>query len=352
MPTLNTLRRYGLTESDYEELLRQQGGKCAICQGTENELQIDHSHIQGVVRGLLCNPCNTVLQEDNTDFFEGDAEDRAEQYIDSPLVRERRYEVSQGKKREDALYRNARTGRAIGPTPSRVVQRMREASPKLDRTLKALEQIGMEASMWDGDIMGYGNVSEESRGRLLDLAILPEFKPVNEAGYVVSGTGIPETGPGFISLTPLCMKCGHPNIRERQSKHDCTKSRVRKEKSEYLDRTREHLRKANRNLKRIREIQRGTRKSSASRPEIDRIVRAAELDVDEIEQAAKDIRADGEFNLAELAAAEESAGKAVEHLKRTKALAEVAEELLAERRLRSKKGKFRTGLQERKERDR
>lgn len=59
-----TLRRcYKITSSDYETLLAVQNGLCAICGGsTQNKkLAVDHSHIDGSVRGLLCLRCNTKL---------------------------------------------------------------------------------------------------------------------------------------------------------------------------------------------------------------------------------------------------------------------------------------------------
>jgi hypothetical protein len=45
----------------YEELLRQQDGRCAICRtrpDRKQRLATDHSHKSGVVRGLLCSRCN------------------------------------------------------------------------------------------------------------------------------------------------------------------------------------------------------------------------------------------------------------------------------------------------------
>ena len=55
---------YGITLEDYEEILKVQEGKCAICGSGESQhpatelLVIDHCHETGKVRGLLCNSCN------------------------------------------------------------------------------------------------------------------------------------------------------------------------------------------------------------------------------------------------------------------------------------------------------
>lgn len=55
-------RIYGLTSSDVDEMERRQGGGCAICGDPLSiDLNIDHCHTTGAVRGLLCGPCNRGL---------------------------------------------------------------------------------------------------------------------------------------------------------------------------------------------------------------------------------------------------------------------------------------------------
>lgn len=53
---------YGMTESEYNKLVLQQQGVCAIC-GTNKEgrLAVDHNHKTGNIRGLLCRPCNSAI---------------------------------------------------------------------------------------------------------------------------------------------------------------------------------------------------------------------------------------------------------------------------------------------------
>ena len=60
--------RYGITMDDYDILFQEQEGLCAICempgQRTANRdfaLVVDHDHETGLVRGLLCYPCNMGL---------------------------------------------------------------------------------------------------------------------------------------------------------------------------------------------------------------------------------------------------------------------------------------------------
>lgn len=67
-----TLRVYGLSVADYDRLLAQQGGRCAICDGDKpygKSFHVDHCHATGRVRGLLCKRCNNGLG-----FFDDDRE--------------------------------------------------------------------------------------------------------------------------------------------------------------------------------------------------------------------------------------------------------------------------------------
>lgn len=61
-------RTYGITEEQYDELLKKQKECCAVCKRHASEfkkrLAVDHQHGQGednVVRGLLCIDCNRHL---------------------------------------------------------------------------------------------------------------------------------------------------------------------------------------------------------------------------------------------------------------------------------------------------
>ena len=52
---------YGITEAQYEAILKVQNGRCYICQratGARRRLAVDHNHATGEVRGALCKPCN------------------------------------------------------------------------------------------------------------------------------------------------------------------------------------------------------------------------------------------------------------------------------------------------------
>ena len=64
---------YGLSIEEYDQMFKEQNGRCKICgrHRTEqkNELSVDHNHITGQVRGLLCARCNVGLGffENHTD---------------------------------------------------------------------------------------------------------------------------------------------------------------------------------------------------------------------------------------------------------------------------------------------
>jgi Recombination endonuclease VII len=60
---------FGLSVKQYEAMLNEQDGKCAICRcperikrnGRLKALAVDHCHGTGAIRGLLCSDCNTGI---------------------------------------------------------------------------------------------------------------------------------------------------------------------------------------------------------------------------------------------------------------------------------------------------
>lgn len=60
------LKQYGITLEQYDKLLLQQEGKCACCKsedpkGPWKRFAVDHNHVTGEIRGLLCFSCNTGI---------------------------------------------------------------------------------------------------------------------------------------------------------------------------------------------------------------------------------------------------------------------------------------------------
>ena len=55
------LQKYGLTLEAYNKMYAQQEGRCLICHEEYAVLCVDHEHVTGTIRGLLCDPCNRGL---------------------------------------------------------------------------------------------------------------------------------------------------------------------------------------------------------------------------------------------------------------------------------------------------
>jgi hypothetical protein len=63
---INKENRYGLKHGEYNVLFEAQNGVCSVCKKVQDSkktkrLFIDHNHITGKVRGLICNKCNVAL---------------------------------------------------------------------------------------------------------------------------------------------------------------------------------------------------------------------------------------------------------------------------------------------------
>ena len=68
----NWLKRYGLTLDQYDEMLARQNGRCAIClrfPEATNKMHVDHCHVTGKIRGILCRSCNWALGQFREDRY-------------------------------------------------------------------------------------------------------------------------------------------------------------------------------------------------------------------------------------------------------------------------------------------
>lgn len=68
----NLMRWYGLSINDYNKMVDACGGLCEICGMPEVNsrkcgLVVDHCHVTGKIRGLLCYRCNISLGSFNDD---------------------------------------------------------------------------------------------------------------------------------------------------------------------------------------------------------------------------------------------------------------------------------------------
>lgn len=56
-------RDFGIKPMEYRDLVARQGGLCALCETpvSGKNCHLDHDHISGHVRGILCAGCNLAL---------------------------------------------------------------------------------------------------------------------------------------------------------------------------------------------------------------------------------------------------------------------------------------------------
>lgn len=72
-------RKYGIGLADYASMLEAQNHRCGICNGHKDEVVVpkrfregtpfvvDHCHVTGSVRKLLCHRCNIIVQSGVTE---------------------------------------------------------------------------------------------------------------------------------------------------------------------------------------------------------------------------------------------------------------------------------------------
>lgn len=76
------LASYGLSIRSYSQMYARQEGRCAICRifDAKRFLAVDHAHLSGRIRGLLCTRCNVGLGmfQDNPELLR-----QAAQYLEA-----------------------------------------------------------------------------------------------------------------------------------------------------------------------------------------------------------------------------------------------------------------------------
>ena len=79
-------RKFGISTEVYNAVFLAQEGVCAICKKpnpNKNRLAVDHNHLTGEVRGLLCGPCNMLLHRIEND---PDWADKAFSYLSKSTI--------------------------------------------------------------------------------------------------------------------------------------------------------------------------------------------------------------------------------------------------------------------------
>ena len=58
-------KKFGISLKEKNQLFKAQGSACAICKSTKNttprDWDVDHCHVTGKIRGILCSNCNRGL---------------------------------------------------------------------------------------------------------------------------------------------------------------------------------------------------------------------------------------------------------------------------------------------------
>lgn len=77
-PRRHLKSNFGIDVLEFERMFIDQGGRCKICNrmitllvvesDKNNVAHVDHCHITSIIRGLLCNKCNSALGYFNDDF--------------------------------------------------------------------------------------------------------------------------------------------------------------------------------------------------------------------------------------------------------------------------------------------
>ncbi len=58
---------FGISIEDQDNMMEDQNGQCKICDKILDIPCIDHCHLTGVIRGLLCRTCNLGIGHLNDD---------------------------------------------------------------------------------------------------------------------------------------------------------------------------------------------------------------------------------------------------------------------------------------------
>ena len=180
------LRLHGIPLEYWEDI---NTGICAIC-GSENGSHIDHDHDTTVVRGMLCNGCNSGLGffADNPDFFRA-----AAAYLEEPPLSGNGWFSGRGAYADgEGEWRKTRKPRAhSGIKSSKRTARCEKCSapiyPGGKRCVPCSHEPGYRAYSGSGRA-----VSDKALGRYnVDWPSLDELvESVNTVGYSATGRKI------------------------------------------------------------------------------------------------------------------------------------------------------------------
>lgn len=147
--SISLKNKYGITLEEKKEMIRQQGGKCAICGDkfrNEKSTHVDHCHKTNDIRSILCGHCNMGLGhfKDSKKLLKA-----AINYLGEHAKKRTATLISTGHNIQGELYPE------LGPIPAAGT---REDGYDLDhyqRTIRG-EDADYRAQTRGGDGVGYG----------------------------------------------------------------------------------------------------------------------------------------------------------------------------------------------------
>jgi hypothetical protein len=134
------LKKYGVSQGEFDVMYKHHQARCAICLTPEVELPtrlyIDHDHVTGVPRGLLCAACNTLLgtAQDSVTLLQRCIDYLSKPYWNDVLAKHDPLLLREALERQHALHQE------LLEAPRAVLQRALNVSPESVESRESLRQ--------------------------------------------------------------------------------------------------------------------------------------------------------------------------------------------------------------------
>lgn len=139
----NLIKKFGINADQYDAMLEEQNGVCAICQNKEpcnRLLAVDHCHASNRIRGLLCTNCNMAIGkfQDNIEYLK-----KAIEYM------ERDYKIPEAKDSIVKIHHNDRPNwKMLVTTPDGLFPSLQHAAEYYDVNHTTVRGWCLENSKW------------------------------------------------------------------------------------------------------------------------------------------------------------------------------------------------------------
>jgi hypothetical protein len=237
------LKKYGVSEGDYNLMLTKQDDACAICKkiSINKMLGIDHDHNTGRIRGLLCDKCNAMLgmADDNIEVLTSAISylTRSEEELPRlPLIQKQLLPPEKWSDAELVIIREAKDRwdqasllkmisdiQAINPNRSVAAIRIRLVYERRsgDKTHPAVRARILER--WTSYIKSYGGLTSVRPKDVLaavnnGLVLGPRFR-VGPRLFTIESINIGKLPPDFdwhalVQENKICPKCEQEKSKE------------------------------------------------------------------------------------------------------------------------------------------